>query len=205
MDYRELNNFVDTYTANADICAQKLQEWRQQGSNVATLDLRITYLQVQVYQLLCPFQTIMIKGQRYCLTQLGFSLNVAPKIMSAIMNVVMSQDVEIQRATSSYIDNVYINENVASSRRVKEHLECFDLVCKAPEPLQDGVNVLGLHVSGDGEKLCWRRGSDIPEVPPVITCWSTFSMSGETSRPFSHMQLLHQDGMTRCTTLLWDA
>ena len=37
MDYRELNNFVDAYTANADVCAQKLREWQQQGSNVATL------------------------------------------------------------------------------------------------------------------------------------------------------------------------
>ena len=46
IDYRESNNFVDTYTANADVCAQKLQEWRQQGSNVVTLDLRRAYLQV---------------------------------------------------------------------------------------------------------------------------------------------------------------
>ena len=44
----------------------------------------------------------------------------------------------IRRVTSSYIDDVYVNENVASSRRVKEHLERFGLVCKAPQPLQDG-------------------------------------------------------------------
>ena len=81
--------------------------------------------------------------------------------MSAIMDVVMSQDEEIQRATSSYIDDVYITENLASSRRVKEHLECFDLVCKPPELLQDGANVLGLQVSSDEEKLRWRQGSDV--------------------------------------------
>ena len=84
MDYRELNNFVDTHTANTDICAQKLRKWRQQGNNVVTLNLSRAYL--QVHRLLWPFQTVMIKGQRYCLTQLGFGLYVAPKITSAIIN-----------------------------------------------------------------------------------------------------------------------
>ena len=27
MDYRELNKYVDAYTANVDVCAQKLGEW----------------------------------------------------------------------------------------------------------------------------------------------------------------------------------
>ena len=40
MDFRELNNFVDAYRDNAKFCAQKLREWRQKGSNVATLDLK---------------------------------------------------------------------------------------------------------------------------------------------------------------------
>ena len=111
--------------------------------------------------------------------RLGFGLNVAPKIMSAIMNMVMSQDGEIQRAMTSYIDDVYINENVASSRRVKEHLECFGLVGKTLELLQNGANVLRLHVSGNGKQLRWSWGSDILEVPPVITRRSTFSMCGK--------------------------
>lgn len=96
--------------------------------------------------------------------------------MSAIMNVVMSQDKEIRRATSSYIDDVYVNENVVSSTRVKEHLERFVLVCKATEPLQDGANVLGLPVSNDGDKIRWSRGSDVPEV---IIRRSTFSVCGK--------------------------
>ena len=27
LDYRELNSFVDAFTANAEVCAQKLREW----------------------------------------------------------------------------------------------------------------------------------------------------------------------------------
>ena len=95
---------------------------------------------------------------------LVFGFNVAPKIMS--------QDEEIWRATSSYIDDVYVDENIASSRRFKDHLECFGLVCKASELLQDGVNVLWRHVSGDREKLCWRLGSDVLEGLPLITRWN---------------------------------
>ena len=87
MDHRELNKFVDAYTVKVDICAQKLREWWQQGSNIATLNLRRAYLQVWVHQLLWPFLTVIIKGWRYCLTWLGFGLNVASKIMSVIMNV----------------------------------------------------------------------------------------------------------------------
>ena len=33
MDYRELNEHVNTYTANADVCAQTMQEWRQRAKS----------------------------------------------------------------------------------------------------------------------------------------------------------------------------
>ena len=78
MDYQVLNKHVDAHTANADVCVQKLREWRQKESNVAVLDLRQAYLQVHIDKSLWPFQTAKIKGQRYCLTRLGFGLNVAP-------------------------------------------------------------------------------------------------------------------------------
>ena len=84
MDYCELNKHVNPYTAGADICAHKLREWRQQGSDVAVLDLRRAYLQIRVEKSLWPFQTVEIKGTRYCLTRLGFGLNMAPSIMTAI-------------------------------------------------------------------------------------------------------------------------
>ena len=48
MDYRELNKYVDAFTGTADVCAQKLREWRQQGANVSLLDLRRAYLQVKI-------------------------------------------------------------------------------------------------------------------------------------------------------------
>ena len=50
MDYRELNEHVNAYTANADVCAQTMREWRQQGPKAAIVDLRRAYLQMHVEQ-----------------------------------------------------------------------------------------------------------------------------------------------------------
>ena len=48
MDFRQLNCHVDVFTANADVCAAKLREWQQKGSNVSLLDVKRAYLQVRV-------------------------------------------------------------------------------------------------------------------------------------------------------------
>ena len=44
LDYRELNDHVDPFTGHADICTEKLREWRRARSNVSMLDLRKAYL-----------------------------------------------------------------------------------------------------------------------------------------------------------------
>ena len=78
MDFQQLNCHVHVFTANADVCAAKLREWQQKGSNVSLLDLKRAYLQVCVQKSQWPFQTVKISRQRYCLIHLGFGLNVAP-------------------------------------------------------------------------------------------------------------------------------
>ena len=60
---------------------------------------------------------------------------------------------------------------VLSPEVVKKYFEHFGLTCKEPEPLQIRLKVLELHVSGNGERLCWRR-----MVLPVITRRNTFSV-----------------------------
>ena len=102
MDYHELNDHVKAYMAHADVSSQKLRDWHRNGSDVLVLDLRKVYLQVHVHRSLWPFQTVMVKGQRYCLTRMGFGLNIAPSIMQAIMQTVLSNDVTVQQMTSAY-------------------------------------------------------------------------------------------------------
>ena len=56
----------------------------------------------------------MLKGKKYCLTRVGFGLNIAPKTMTTIVNKVLSLDDEVARGADSYIDDVMINEEVVS-------------------------------------------------------------------------------------------
>ena len=181
LDFRELNDHVDLFTACADICTKKLREWRRAGSNVSMLDLRKAYLQVRVHQSLWSYQTVLFKGQRYCLTHMGFGLNVAPSIMLTIVDEgqLLTKDKRIQRATSAYIDDVYVDESIEPAARVKEHLCIFGLLSKEPERLQDGARVLGLQVWGEDNSLYWRRGNKIPDMPRVVTRRNVFSLCGK--------------------------
>ena len=61
LDYQELNDHVDPFTACADICTKKLREWRQAGSNVSMLDLHKAYRQVRMHQSLWSYQTVLFK------------------------------------------------------------------------------------------------------------------------------------------------
>ena len=161
LDYRELNDHVDPFMACADICTEKLREWRQAGSNVSVLDLHKAYLQVRMHQSLWSYQTVLFKGRRYCLTRMGFGLNVAPSIMQTIVDAILTKDKHIQRAISAYIDDVYVDESIVPAAHVKEHLCSIGFLSKEPERLQDGARVLGLQVWGEDNSLYWRRGNKI--------------------------------------------
>ena len=170
---------MDPFTARADVCTEKLREWRRPGSNVSVLDLRKAHLQVHVHQSLWSYQTVMFKGRRYCLTRMGFGLNVAPSIMQTIVDAILTKDKRIQRATSAYIDDLYVDESVVPAERMKENLCSFGLLSKEPERLQDGARVLGLQVWGEDNSLYWRRGNKIPDLPRVVTRRNVFSLCGK--------------------------
>ena len=173
MDFRQLNCYVDVFTANADVCAAK---WRQKGPNVSLLDLKRAYLQVRVQKTLWPFQAAKIGGQRYCLTRLGFGLNVAPLIIKAIASAVLSQEEAVGHAASAYIDDIYVNEDVMPAIHVREHLARFGLECKDQERLEDGVRVLGFAVAIEHDKLRWKRGSRVPDAPDIVPRRAVFSL-----------------------------
>ena len=86
MDFRQLNTHIEAFTADSDVCANKLREWRKQGVNASVIDLARAYLQIRIHPSLWPYQTMCFKGHKYCLTRLCFGLNVAPLMMKAILN-----------------------------------------------------------------------------------------------------------------------
>ena len=88
-----------------------------------------------------------VDGRRYCLTWLGFGLNVVPLIIKAIISLVLAQDETVSCAASAYIDDIFINEDVAPATRFREHLAQFGLESKDPERLENSTQVLGLAVA----------------------------------------------------------
>ena len=189
MDFRELNSFIQAHTADADVCADKIRGWRRQGNNVSTLDMSSAYMQVHVAKSLWPFQTVIFRGKRYCLTRLGFGLNVAPLVMKCVVATALSRDEKANQASSSFVDDIFINEDIMSADEVRAHLQKHGLVCKPSERLADGSRVLGLWVqdkSGTGKscrgQLSWSRGNELPSPPETITRRSVFSFCGKLWR-----------------------
>lgn len=163
-DYRSLNSTVESHPGGATpLCAARLREWRQLGANCAILDLRKAYLQVHVDQSLWVHQAVSWRGGVYLLTRLGFGLASAPKVMTALVEWILAADANINAAVTSYIDDLFVKEDLVAAEQVKEHLRMWGLESKAPERLgaKMDVRVLGVRVD---KHLQWSRDKRLPEV-----------------------------------------
>ena len=178
LDFRELNQFVSSHTASSDVCDGKLRSWRKLGSNVSLVDLRKAYLQVHVDPDFWRYQVVEYGGRRYCLTRLGFGLNVAPKIMTAIIRRVLSLDARIHAATDAYVDDIIVNENIVSSAAVINHLKTFGLESKPAVPIEE-ARVLGLRVHNSNGVLKWKRDNSVEPLPTPATKRDVFSFCGK--------------------------
>ncbi|XP_043225017.1 uncharacterized protein LOC122383025 [Amphibalanus amphitrite] len=163
LDYRELNGYVSAHTADADVCATQLRRWRRHGSRVAAVDLRKAYLQLRLSEHLWPYQTVEIGGQRYCLTRVGFGLNVAPSVMKAVVQAVLSRDANVARAVVPYVDDLLVDESIISAERVVDHFTRYGLECKPPVRAADGARFLGLRVDANSS-----TGSHVGQVAARI-------------------------------------
>ena len=89
--------------------------------------------------------------------------------MKAIVGKVLAQEERAVEATSSYIDSIYVNEEIVSTDEVQAKLESFGLTCKDPERLKHGAKVLRLKVGREHDTLPWKRGTAVPEPPAEMT------------------------------------
>lgn len=179
MDFRELNSHVEALTADADVCAERLRQWRRRGVNTSMIDLKTAYMQIHVDEALWPYQTVVFRGRRFCLTRLGFGLSIAPAVMKAVLNKVLEQDEQIRKAASPYVDDIYVDNDVASAEQVRDHLALYGLICKPPESVSDGARVLGLWVSSENGQLRWKRCNELPDSPRTLTRRAVFSWGGK--------------------------
>ena len=159
LDYRELNKHVLSHTRDAAVCGEKLREWRKMPKSCSMLDLKDAYLQLEVDESLRRFQQVVHRGKRYVLTRLGFGLSSAPRIMSRVLEVVLKKDETIYRATSSYIDDIIVNEDIIDVEHVRGHLAKFGLTSKPAVKLKE-AKALGLQLAEcDDGRISWKRGS----------------------------------------------
>lgn len=180
MDYRQLNEWIISKPGvNSVVCQEKLRSWRKRSVNACLLDLKKAYLQIHVDRSLQRFQAVRFRDKLYVMTRMGFGLNVAPKIMSKIIDKVLSMDADIEKGTDHYIDDIWVDRDAVAVEKVKAHLEKYGLVTKDPEPLVD-ARVLGLRVSGDGNnKYHWRRDGPVPIMGENLTKRELFSLTGK--------------------------
>ena len=156
-----------------------MRKWRALGRNAAILDLKTAYMQIHVDRSLWPFQTVIFRGRRFCLTRLGFGLSIAPAVMKAVLSAVLSKDSVIKEGTSPFVDDIFVNEDVVKAAIVRDHLRNHGLICKPAERVSDGTRVLGLSVKAIEGRLAWKRSNAILEVPVVLTRRSVFSLCGK--------------------------
>ena len=148
LDFRELNQFVEYNIGNdvIDNCDETLREWRQMSADVSIVDLKSAYLQLKIKRDLWKYQLVEYKGNAYFLTRLEFGLNCATRIISKILKSVLARNESIKGATSSYIDDILVDESKVSSDAVVEHLRKYWLVTKDSGPMNVGA-ALGLKLT----------------------------------------------------------
>ena len=181
LDFRELNQYLQCHTGDEfiDICSERLREWRQIEGRLALVDLKSAYLQIRVAPNLWKYQLVNYKDQTYCLTRLGFGLSCAPRIMTKILKLVLAENDLIKKATSSYVDDIIVNESIVSVEEVRNHLSRFGLLTKPPEKLNGGA-VLGLKLNyGNDGMYRFSRGNALPLLPEKCTRRELFSLCGK--------------------------
>ena len=136
LDFRWLNSRIKSRPAAATpLCQEELCQWRRLSNKCAVVDLRKAYLQLHLDPTLWAYQAIVWKGCTYLLTRIGFGLSIAPKVMTAVVEQVLSKDSRIAAAASSYIDDIMVDKTKVGVTHVVQHLAHFGLTTKAPEQL----------------------------------------------------------------------
>lgn len=182
LDFKQINEYVSSHTGNSTVCDDTIRRWRRFGDNVTLLDLRKAYLQLYVDQKQWKHQVVQFKGKFYYLTRLGFGLSSAPRIMSRILQEVLSMKELIRTGTSNYLDDILVNNDVVSPECVEKHLHDYGLKVKPSQSLQQGARILGLQVELSNEKLYWKRANQIPSAPDLNNNFSRrelFSLCGQ--------------------------
>lgn len=70
---------------------------------------------------------------------------MAPAILKSIVDAIFSEANTISQLTSTYIDDIYVNESILSMAHIQQSLTDYMLLCKELEQLKNGALVLGFY------------------------------------------------------------
>ena len=70
---------------------------------------------------------------------------MTPSVMKYVLTAVLRQDETVDSATSSYLDDIVI-EDVVSVQCIENHILRYRLECKPAERVADGHRGLGIEV-----------------------------------------------------------
>lgn len=115
-----------------------------------------------------------VRNRRYCLTRLGFGLNIAPLVMKAVIKTILMQQSEIARPVLPYVDDMLLKEDLVSADQAAAHFTAFGLECKQPHQTVDRARLL-VHVQVTGGELHWRCDNTIEEPPDRVTRHTVFA------------------------------
>ncbi|XP_043189310.1 uncharacterized protein LOC122363759 [Amphibalanus amphitrite] len=99
-------------------------------------------------------------------------------VMRKVLEMALKRDPRVHTATSPYVDDILVNENIATALEVKGHLEALGLTCKSPEKVSEGARVLGIRVWGERQGLFWKQDNQDLQPPPKLTRREVFSLCG---------------------------
>ena len=96
----------------------------------------------------------------------------------------------------SYLDDIFVNEDVISAQFIEKHLSRYGLECKPAERVADGARVLGLDVWGVRGELRWKRNNAFGDIPDTLSRRSIFSFCGKL---IGHLPVCAGSGSLRRT------
>lgn len=178
MDYRSLNEYIKSSPGlDSAVCDEKLREWRRLGTAIKLLDLRKAYLQIYIDSSLWCYQVVNFNGKRYVMTRLGFGLNIGPKVMTKVLDLVLEK-CNVKEAVDHYIDDIVIDTDRINVTELQKLLNSYGLSTKEPEQL-DGARVLGLRVTDNGGRYQWSRDGSLPVIPNELSKRELYSICGQ--------------------------
>ncbi len=174
LDYKLINPFIlcRESVSQSEICHKVLREWRKYQT-AFLVDVEKAYMNVHAAKHLLPFQAVWVHGKLYCMTRMGFGLNIAPRVLKVLIEHILSS-AQLTDIALPYRDDLLIGSCSFSESDRRKSLETLErarkillqhgMPTKAPIDILDvsrGPNrALGLELFNKNGCVHWRRRSD---------------------------------------------